>query len=108
MPSKILDSFVPYSFNAYGHSNITATHKTTVEFTKDKDLSLKGSCILGVNADFELEKIKNFIKSLKNSKNFLGHKKSQSDFFVENKKIKLIIKVNGISEEIIAELNPDF
>ena len=43
-----------YSFTAYGHKNILATHKTTIEFTKDKELSLKGNCIVGVRADFDL------------------------------------------------------
>ena len=57
-----------YKFNAYGHPNIAGTHKTTLEFTKDKEVSLKGDCIIGVNADFELSKLKNFIKKSKNKK----------------------------------------
>jgi hypothetical protein len=35
----------------YGHKNIQATHKTTLEFTKDKHLSKKGDCIIAVAAD---------------------------------------------------------
>jgi len=35
----------------YGHKNIQATHKTTLEFTKDKHLSKKGNCIVAVAAD---------------------------------------------------------
>ena len=35
----------------YGHKNIQATHKTTLEFTKDKYLSKKGDCIVAVAAD---------------------------------------------------------
>lgn len=73
-------------FTAYGHPNITAKHNTTIEFTKDKEVSLDGDCIVGVNADFslsELEKIK-------------------------NKKIKIIIKADELEEEINAEINPDF
>ncbi len=35
----------------YGHENIQATHKTTLEFTKDKHLSKKGDCIVAVAAD---------------------------------------------------------
>ena len=85
-----------YKFKAYGHPNITAKHKTTLEFTKDKNLSLRGDCIIGVNADFSLIQLKKFIKSLKNNK------------------IEIIIglkdKVNNkiIKEEIIAEINPEF
>jgi hypothetical protein len=35
----------------YGHKNIQATHKTTLEFTKDRHLSKKGDCIVTVAAD---------------------------------------------------------
>jgi hypothetical protein len=35
----------------YGHGNVKATHKTTLEFTKDKHLSKKGDCIVAVAAD---------------------------------------------------------
>ena len=77
-------------FTAYGHPNITAKHKTTLEFTKDEELTLKGDCIVGVKADFSLSEIKEFIKNLK------------------GKKIKIIIEVNGLKEEINAEINPGF
>ena len=87
-----------YSFNCYGHENITARHKTTLEFTKDRDLSLKGDCIIGVNADFSLPQLKNFIKS------------------IDNNKITIIIETmnnidknnNKIIEKINAEINPGF
>ncbi len=79
-----------YKFQAYGHPNITAKHKTTFEFTKDKELSLKGDCIIGVKADFSLPLLKKFIKSL------------------NNEKIKIIIKSGKFEEIINAELNPDF
>jgi hypothetical protein len=35
----------------YGHPNIQATHKTTLEFTKDPHLSKKGDCIVAVAVD---------------------------------------------------------
>jgi hypothetical protein len=35
----------------YGHKNIQAIHKTTLEFTKDKHLSKKGDCIVAIAAD---------------------------------------------------------
>lgn len=84
-----------YSFTCYGHENITCKHKTTLEFTKDDDLSLKGDCIIGVKADFSLVQLKNFIKSLGN-----------------NNKITITIKnniaENKIIEKINAEINPCF
>ena len=86
-----------YKFNAYGHQNVLGTHKTTLEFTKEKEVSLKGDCIVGVNADFELSRLKEFIrKSIKNN----------------NKKITITIKTISksakLKEIISAELNPDF
>lgn len=81
-----------YTFNAYGHQNIRATHKTTLEFTKDKEVSLKGDCIVGVKADFDLGKIKDFIKK------------------AQNRKITITIEAPGknIKETVNAELNPGF
>ncbi len=35
----------------YGHENIQATHKSTLETTKEPQLSKKGDCIIGVSAD---------------------------------------------------------
>ena len=40
--------------NAFRHPNITAKHPTTLEITKDKWLSRRGDCIIGVNADKSL------------------------------------------------------
>lgn len=34
----------------YGHENIICTHNSTLEITKDKELSIKGNCILGIKS----------------------------------------------------------
>jgi hypothetical protein len=36
---------------AYGHKNIQATHKSTLEITKEAELSKRGDCIIAVSAD---------------------------------------------------------
>ncbi|MEM1565574.1 MAG: DUF371 domain-containing protein [Candidatus Bathyarchaeia archaeon] len=36
---------------AFGHKNIRATHRTTLEITKEKELSVRGDCIVAVSAD---------------------------------------------------------
>lgn len=36
---------------AYGHENIQATHKSTLEITRESQLSKKGDCIIAVAAD---------------------------------------------------------
>lgn len=81
-----------YEFFAYGHPNIKATHKTTIEFTKEKELTTRGNCIVGVNSDFDLSSLKNFIKN----KSLIG------------KSTKIIISTKNKKEEINAELNPGF
>lgn len=35
----------------YGHENIQAAHKTTLEITKEAQLSRRGDCIIAVSAD---------------------------------------------------------
>lgn len=67
---------------AFGHANILGTHKTTIEITKEKDLTLKGDCIIGIKAD-----------------------KACSDLNIKLKqeirkesKFKVVIKLNNISE----------
>ena len=36
---------------AEGHPNVLSEHKSTFEITKDKDLSLSGDCIIGLDID---------------------------------------------------------
>ena len=75
-------------FYAYGHENITSTHKNTLEITKDKDISKAADCIIGVNSDFDAEKIAEFIKS--------------------KEKLKIKIKAGEIDDEVNCLPNPEF
>ncbi|MBW2989176.1 DUF371 domain-containing protein [Candidatus Woesearchaeota archaeon] len=77
-----------YSFTALGHKNITARHKRTLEFTKDKEVSLQGDCILGVSADFKGSILKELVK--------------------KSHDLKMEIKAGGVSDSITFEANPDF
>ncbi len=36
---------------AHGHANVQATHRSTIEFTKEGHLSRTGDCIIAVGAD---------------------------------------------------------
>ncbi|MHA1410910.1 MAG: DUF371 domain-containing protein, partial [Candidatus Odinarchaeia archaeon] len=38
-------------FKARGHENITATHPTTLEITKDMKLTPRGDCIIAVGSE---------------------------------------------------------
>ncbi len=47
---------------ARGHPNVRATHKTTLEVTKEEELTLRGDCIIGVKADKSLKDFNDEIK----------------------------------------------
>jgi len=49
---------------ARGHRNIKATHRTTLEVTKEKDLTERGDCIIGVEADKSISEISSELKRL--------------------------------------------
>jgi hypothetical protein len=76
---------------AQGHENILATHKTTLEFTKDKHLTKKGDCIIAVAADKALADLSaEFKKTLRNTQAHLI----------------LLIEAGGISEQVEAQGAP--
>ena len=44
-----------FKIKARGHENVLSLHKSTFEITKDKDLSLAGDCIIGLDIDKSME-----------------------------------------------------
>jgi uncharacterized protein len=77
-----------YSFHCFGHQNIQAAHKNTLEITKDNDVSIDGDCIIGVRADFHLTKIKEWMEG--------------------KTAAKMILECGDIREEVSFEINQDF
>ena len=71
----------------YGHENIIATHKATLEFTKDMHLSKKGDCIIAVAADKALADLSSEFKA--------GLRKP-------NAKLTILIEAGGISAQVQA------
>jgi len=75
------------SFYGQGHKNLLATHRTTIEITKENFLTKNGNCIIGINAQkscFDLaldvkEKLKNgkkfrvLLRSEQNVDSFTGY-----------------------------------
>jgi hypothetical protein len=76
------------TFQIFGHTNISATHNTTIEFTKDSDLSIKGDCILGVKADFDMSELCELVRKYS--------------------KLKISIKVGEFTDIITAKSNSGF
>jgi hypothetical protein len=77
--------------HGFGHPNVQATHHSTVEFTRDRELSKNGDCILVVAADKGLTDLSaEFKVALQNS----------------NAKLTIKIQVADHSEEIRAQGSP--
>jgi len=73
--------------SGYGHENIRATHRTTLEFTKDKRLSKKGDCIIAVSADKALTDLSTDFKA---------------NLRKPNAKLTILIEAGGITEQVHA------
>lgn len=72
---------------ARGHGNISATHETTIEITKERTLSRRGDCIIAVGANRSVQDLtQEFKKRLRK----------------DDAKIVVIVEVGGISETIVA------
>jgi uncharacterized protein len=75
----------------YGHENIQATHKTTLEFTKDPQLSKKGDCIVAVAVDKTLADLTaEFKENLREP----------------HAKLTITIEADGITEQVNARGSP--
>jgi hypothetical protein len=87
LPLKILKDEV----FANGHKNISATHLTTLEITKEIHLSRRGDCIIAVAADKSLNDLsEEFKESLRKP----------------GAKLTLTIEANGITAQINAYGSP--
>lgn len=74
-------------FHAKGHPKIQSTHKTTLEFTKEAEVTEQGDCIVGVAADFD---------------------KAKLQAFAREQRIKMTITAGNVSDTLSAKPNPSF
>ncbi|MCS7130288.1 MAG: DUF371 domain-containing protein [Archaeoglobaceae archaeon] len=51
-----------FEVHAFGHPNITAKHRTTLQVTKEAEISKRADCIIGVKADKSISEIPNEAK----------------------------------------------
>jgi uncharacterized protein len=78
-------------FFGYGHENMQATHKTTLEFTKDTHLSKRGDCIVAVAAEKALADLTSEFKE---------------NLRKPNAKLTITIEADGITEQVHAQGSP--
>jgi len=76
---------------AQGHRNIQATHKSTIEITKDSELSRRGNCIIAVSADKSLVDLSSQFKE---------------NLRKENSELTMLIEAGEIAEIVSAYGNP--
>lgn len=71
-----------------GHENIRSNHQKTIEITKDSNLTPRGDCIVGVNANSSCadlpEELKNKLKNIE-SKVTLSIKVGDDNFVIQGK-----------------------
>ncbi len=72
---------------AKGHRNILASHPTTLEFTRQEDLSRRGDCVVAVSADKALPDLNAEFKE---------------KLCRDNIKLIILIEAGGIAEKVCA------
>ncbi len=74
-----------------GHENVKATHKSTLEFTKENYLTPRGDCIICVSADKALKDLSDkFKEALK-----------------RGAKLRIVIRAGDVEDEVIAYGSPN-
>ncbi|MBD3405818.1 MAG: DUF371 domain-containing protein [Candidatus Lokiarchaeota archaeon] len=51
-------------FSVYGHENVMATHRSTLELTSERTLTKRGNCIIGTKANLTLRDLSDEIKQI--------------------------------------------
>jgi hypothetical protein len=74
-----------------GHRNVQATHKSTLEITKDSELSRRGDCVIAVSADKALADLSSQFKE---------------NLRKENSKITMLIEAGDMKETVKAYGSP--
>jgi uncharacterized protein len=59
----MINSMLSDTIHAKGHRNILATHKTTLQITKDESISKRADCVVAVSADKSLSELVSDVKT---------------------------------------------
>jgi len=77
---------------AWGHENVMSLHKTTIEVTKEEELTKRGDCIIGARADMGLADLSEAFKNAARDK---------------NAKIAVTFKAGSATETVTGSGHPD-
>jgi len=76
---------------AFGHENIRATHRSTLEITRESHLTREGDCIIAVSADKAITDLGEELR-----KGLLG----------ENARVTILIEADSVVETVLAQGSP--
>ncbi len=80
---------------AYGHENILATNRTTLEITRETRLTLKGDCIIAIAADKAINDLSQKFRDL------LRNDKAKLSILIEAGREKDIVNAVGNSQMVL-------
>jgi len=83
-------------FRARGNPNISATHKSTFEITKEPHLTPRGDCIIGVEAEMACIDLPQYFKEL------LRRRNVELVIELEVEGVKEVVKARGSSDLSLA------
>jgi len=75
---------------AYGHPNVTATHTTTFEITRAKDIKKDAGCIIAIRANKACKDLNKEVK----------------DALKEGRKVEITLEVDGTRDKVVAYGSP--
>lgn len=81
----------------YGHPNVRCLHRRTIEVTTDSHLSLRGDCIIGVNATKACKDLNDIVKRRIQDDNH----KIKIEFLVGN----MAVEINGKGDKSLSLLS---
>ena len=79
------------TFKAWGHPNITASHRTTLMVTRELDVTLRGDCIVAVAAEKGLRDLDPRVKEAMRSR---------------DARIRLILQADGLTFQVSGRGDP--
>lgn len=82
-------NYTKFQIEFFGHKNIRANHKNTIEITKESNLTTRGDCIIGVGATHACSDIPNIMKEM------LRNPNSKAIFTFQVEKYKFVVTGNG-------------
>ena len=79
-----------------GHENIRSNHKKTIEITKESELTVRGDCIVGVNANYSCSDLPETLKEK------LQDPSSEIEFSIRVEDHEFVVKGKGHEDLILS------